>query len=121
MNKTITVKLDDKTVTVKKLPLGKYAELLEAVETLPKSIGGLDGLSNDDIFAQLPKLIARSLPEVIKIVSIATDLPENEVAELGLDELVRLLKAVGEVNNYSEVFSIIKKALANQKLPAKAQ
>lgn len=121
MNKTKTVQLDGKTVTVKKLPLGKYAQLLEAVETLPKSVGGLDGLSNDDIFAQLPKIIAKSLPEIIKIISIASDLPEDEVAGMGLDEVIRMLKAIGEVNNYGEVLDTIKKALANQKLPAKAQ
>ena len=121
MNKTKTVQLDGKTITIKKLPLGKYAELLDAIETLPKSVGGLEGLSNDDVFSRLPKIIAKSLPEFIKIISIASDLPEEEVAALGLDEVIRMLKAIAEVNNFGEVLDTIKKALANQKLPAKAQ
>lgn len=121
MKKQLSVKLDDKEIVVRKLPLGKYAELLNAIETLPKSIGGLDGLSNDDIFSQIPKLIAKSLPEVIKILSIATDMGEDEIAGLGLDEVMRLLKAIAEVNNFSEVFDTIKKALPNRKMvPAKA-
>lgn len=121
MTKNITVELDGKSVIIKKLPLGKYAELLDAIETLPEQIGGLEGITNDEIFARLPKIIAKSLPEVIKIISIATDMPKEDVEQLGLHEVIRILKGIGEANNYAEVLDLIKKALASQKGTPKAK
>lgn len=121
MKKTVKVKLDDgKTLEVSKLPLGKYAELLDAIEELPKSISGLDSLDNDTILAQLPKLIAKSLPDFIKIIHIATGMSEEEVEQLGLDEVIDILKAIAEVNNYSKVLDTVKKAWSqrvNQNTP----
>lgn len=110
--KTIQIKLENKEVTIKKLPLGKYAELLGALDELPKHLGSFDSLSTDALMAQLPKLIAVALPDVIKVVSIATDLTPDEVAELGLDEVVKIVVALIEVNNYKEVIDTIKKLTA---------
>jgi hypothetical protein len=111
--KTIQIKLDSgKEVAVKKLPLGKYAELLGALDELPKHLNGFDTKSTDDLVAQLPKLIAVALPDVIKVVSIATDLTAEQVAELGLDEVVKIIVALIEVNNYAEVIETIKKLTA---------
>lgn len=110
--KSKKVKLDERTVTVKKLPLGRYAELLKAVKELPKHIQGLDSLDNTQIMAKLPELIAGAFPDFIKIITIATDLEEKEVEQLGLDEATRLVLAISEVNNYQEVYKNIKKALA---------
>ena len=115
MTKPITVKLENKTVEVKKLPLGKYAELLTAVKELPKRLGGLDKMTNDQIFEQLPILVATSLPDLIGILSIATELKPEEINEMGLDEAVEVLVAVIEVNNYREVYENIKKVIARPK------
>ena len=117
MKKTIDVKLDNKTVKISKLPLGKYAELLGALEDIPKTLGKFDGLSNDDFMAQLPKLITVALPDVIGIIAIATPLSKDEIEELGLDEVVDLVVAIAEVNNYKKVFSNIKKLTASQTQP----
>ncbi len=115
MKKSITVKLEDKTVEVKKLPLGKYAELLAAVKELPKKLGGLDKMTNDQLFEQLPFLIASSLPDLVGILSIATELSTDEINEMGLDEAVDILVAVIEVNNYRAVYENIKKVMASPK------
>lgn len=110
--KQIEIKLDSKTITVKKLPIGKYAELLGAVKNLPAHIQNLGNLENATIVAKLPELIAGATPDFIDIVTIATELKKEEVEELGLDEFVKVVLAIVEVNNYREVYENIKKALA---------
>ncbi len=108
----IEVKLDEKTVIVKKLPLGKYAELLAAVKELPKHIQGLETLDNPTIVAKLPQIIAGAFPDFVNIITIATDLKKEEVEELGLDEATNIVLGIIEVNKYREVYDNIKKALA---------
>lgn len=109
------VKTDIRTITVEKLPLGKYAELLRAVQELPKHINSLGGLKNDEIIPKIPTIIANSLPDVIGIFTIATDLTAEEVEKLGLDEATDVFLAIIEVNNYQKIYEKIKKALARQK------
>lgn len=110
--KTIKIKLENKEVEVKKLPLGKYAELLNALDELPKHLNDFDTKSSDTLIAELPKLIAVALPDVIKIVSIATNLTPEEIENLGLDEVVKIIIALIEVNNYKEIFDSLKKLTA---------
>lgn len=118
--KSIKVKFADREIEVKKLPLGRYAELMRAIKELPKTLGGVDALSENDIFERLPELIASSLPDAINILVIATDLTELELREEGgLDDAIRVLVAVIEVNNYKEVYESVKKVVARQ--PAKLQ
>jgi len=108
--KTLEVKLENKTITITKLPLGKYAEVLSLLNELPKKIGGLDNLTSDEIFAKLPSLLATSLPEVINILSVATPLTAEEINQMGLDEVVHVVVSVYEVNNYRDIIERIKKA-----------
>lgn len=110
--KTQTVKLDNKTIEIAKLPLGKYAELLKAIKELPKHVKGLENKPNDEIFALLPNLIGEALPDVIEILTIATPLKKDEVEQMGLDEVTRVVIAIVEVNNFKEVFENIKKVTA---------
>lgn len=113
--KTIPVKLENKELIVKQLPLKKYADLLKAMQNLPKTLGGLEGVTNEQIFEKLPTLIASSFPDVMAILTIATDLKSEEVEELSLNEAVKIFVAVIEVNEYKEVFEQIKKVLAQPK------
>lgn len=110
--KTIKVKLDLGEIEIAKLPIGKYAELLKAIKQLPKHVKGLDTLTNEQIIEQLPMLIGESLPDFIDILTIATPLKKEQIEEMGLDEVTRVVLAVVEVNNYKEVYESIKKALA---------
>jgi len=106
--KSTIVTINDKKVEVKKLPLGKYAEVLEALDKLPQKLSGLDKISEDKIISILPKLLSDSFPELIKIISVASDVPEKELTEeYGLDDVTTLLKAIFEVNN----FNLVKKNL----------
>lgn len=110
--KTQTVQLDNKSIAVAKLPIGKYAELLKSLKELPKHVKGLQGKPNDEILEMLPNLIGEALPDFIEILTIATPLKKEEVEQMGLDEVTRVILAVIEVNNFKEVFDNIKKATA---------
>jgi len=110
--KTKKIILENKEIEISKLPLGKYSELLLALEELPKQLSGVDGKSAEDFLAELPKIIGNSLPDVIKILTIATPLKEEEIKELGLDEVIEIILAIFEVNNYQSVFDNIKKLTA---------
>ena len=112
MKKTITVKLEDRTIEIARLPLGRYGELLKALKELPKRIPGLANKSNDAILEELPIIIGEAFPDFINILTIATPLTREEVEALGLDEVTRIILAVVEVNNYKEVYENIKKAFA---------
>lgn len=112
MNKTISVKLNDRTIEIARLPLGKYADLLKALKELPKRIPSLANKSNDTILQELPILIGEAFPDFINILTIASPLKKEEVEALGLDEVTRIILAIVEVNNYAEVYENLKKAFA---------
>ena len=112
MKKSIEVKLDDKKIEVKKLPLRKYAELLGAIQELPKHVGAIGGLTPEQVIEKLPFLVTVAYPDIVSIVQVATDLPKEEIEELGLDELTDIAVAFFEINNYAKVFENIKKISA---------
>lgn len=118
--KTKTVKLENKEIEVTRLPLRRYSELLAALEELPKNITGLDKMSNDELFKALPALISKCFPDFVRIFTIATDLTADEIDELSLLEATHLAIAVYEVNDYREIFELLKKAMArpNQTIQA---
>lgn len=112
MKKTTSVKLDDKTIEISKLPLGKYADLLSKIKELPKHLQSVQGLTNDKILEQLPFLISVALPDVVAILTVATNLKAQEIEEMGLDEVTEVVLAVIEVNNFKGVYANVKKAMA---------
>lgn len=100
---------------IKPLPLGKYAELMKAFEKLPDHFNSLAGLSNDDVIKRIPAMLADSLPEMTKILSIGSGMSEVEINNLTLDEATDIFLRIYEVNNYSHIFSKVKKAFAPKK------
>ncbi len=114
MKKTTIVDIDGQKITIEKLPLGKYAELLKAIKELPKHVDKFKNLDNAQALVMVPELIGESLPDFLRILAITTPLTPDEIDELGLDDAVKLVLAVIEVNNYQEVYRIAKKALAPQ-------
>lgn len=112
--KTQTITLENKTIEIKKLPIGKYGELLKGITELPKHIKNIDQLTTDQIIEQLPFYLSIALPDVAKIVVTATDnqITVDEFNMLGLDEVTNIIVAIYEANNYANVISTIKKVLA---------
>lgn len=101
-----------KEIKIEKLPLKKYVDLLQGLQELPKHLSELDGQSNDEIFAKLPNIIAGAMPDVVRILSMASDLTEEEIYELPLDEVVEILMAIIEENKFAQIYDRIKKATA---------
>ena len=110
--KKISVQIDDKAVEVTEIPIIKYAELLKALEVLPKKATELSGKSSDEIIQMLPLLIGDAVPDFVRIISVATVLKKEEIEVLGLAPIVRLTEAIIEVNDYEYLFNLAKKAWA---------
>lgn len=113
MIKTIIADLDGQKIEVKKLPIGEYAELLKAIKKLPSHFKNIDDLDVSTIIDKLPEIIGDSLPDLLAVISIATKMPVEEVEQLGLDDISKLIIAIYKVNNYAEVYQLIKKGLAH--------
>jgi len=109
------MKINNKEITIKPLALGKYSELMKAFDKLPEKFNSLSGVTNEEALKALPVIIADSLPEAIKIISIGSGLEESEIAELNLEQATDLFLEIYLVNNYSEIFKKVKKAFAPPK------
>ena len=102
--KTSVVQLDSGPVEVKKLPLGKYALLLQELQELPKILEKITSFESDEILQQLPSMLATSWSDIVSIMAIATGVSKKELEEdIGLDEGISLVTAVIEVNNFFAV------------------
>lgn len=112
MKKTIEVKLEEKTITISRLPLGKYAEVLNVLKELPTILVEFTNKSTDQLLKQLPQILAKQWPEALEILVIATPLKRDEIEMLRIDEAVKLALAIYEVNNFKEVYEELKKVLA---------
>lgn len=120
MNKKIIL-LDDKLteVEVQKLPLGKYPEILAGITQLPAILQSFDKLDPDTLFGSIPTIIGKAFPDIVHILSIATNLPKQAIEEeLGLSEAVKIIVALLEVNNYREIYDLIKKTVATPTVKA---
>jgi hypothetical protein len=116
-----------KTLTVKKMPLGRYAAFWVEVAKIPETIGGLvkalmgsgdmqklaadlEETLNDpdapiddpviDFMLKLPGILAAHWGDLISIVSIATGIEEEELNQIDVDEAVNVIMAAIEVNNF---------------------
>ncbi|MGB4972008.1 MAG: hypothetical protein WBO32_05080 [Cyclobacteriaceae bacterium] len=116
MKKQITVKLESientESVIISSLPIGKYAELVRALKNLPASLSGFDKMTNEQLFAQLPNIIAENLPDVLAMLTIATPLKMEELEQLDLNDVVEIVMAIVEVNRYDKIYDKVKKAFA---------
>ena len=115
MRKKLTVQIQEKDVEIQELPIGKYAELLQAVKELPKHLGDLSNLTSDAMIEKLPFLMGVALPDVLGILVIATPFTKEELSDMGLADITALAVGVIQVNNYSDVFDQIKKVVAQGK------
>ena len=104
--KQITLGKD--TYQIKKMALRKYAAFLGVLDELPdevkQSFSKVDTSSNDSFFTSLPGILQKAFPQVVKLLSVATDIPEEKLMdEYGLAEAAIAIKAVFEVNDFLEV------------------
>ncbi len=110
--KQIEVTVNDKILLIKKLPLGKYAELLKAFEQLPQYAEKWSG-TVDETIKNLPYLVQNCADDLFRVINIVTDAPVDEIKnEWGLSDLTVVIEAVYETNEYASVYNRIKKMTA---------
>ena len=112
------LKINDRDVKVSKLPLGRYADLLEALEGLPKEFTdqliGLDKADEGAILGKLPSMIRTALPQFEKVVSVVSGLEVEYIdKELGLTDVVLIIKTMFEVNDYLSLKNVFSSAMKN--------
>ncbi len=136
--KTLTVTgvegTGETTLTISKMPLGRYATFLTELAKIPKTLSGIvklffdqpdatkvvlegavedgvvetkpakqDEISDEqflEIIMSLPDILVNNWEDLIKLLHIASGIPEEEVRKLDLDEAVQVVVVVIEVNNF---------------------
>lgn len=116
---TLIIETSIGPVTVRKLALNDYAELLKMLQELPKKFGAfIEGKSTDDlkdnatIYAALPELLADSLPEFCRLIAFVSDKSADELTLIDLADAVDLIAGILELNDYQRVVASIKKIAA---------
>lgn len=116
----IEVEINGKQLTVKKIPLGKYPKIIASLQGLAAHKDKLADLSSDTIFQVLPDILMTASPEVFDVIAAITEQPKEEIELWGLDDFVRVIEAIFEVNDYRYIYTTLKKAMASVKVPDNA-
>ncbi len=95
---------ENKTVTINKLPLGKYTEVLQEIEKMPEAINRFLDAKKDDQIVVIASVLADAVDDITGMLSIATGLDEKEIKEeVALDEAVEIIEAIFEVNRFFDL------------------
>lgn len=98
------IEIDGEKYTIRKLPLGRYADLIGAIEKLPKLFDQYLELSKESIVKMIPKVMKDSLPEFLDLLIAYSEIPEEVIKEkAGLDDGIEIAEAIFEVNNLQMV------------------
>ena len=129
MNKSVQLSIPkSKTVRgyeIKRLPLGKYLQIVETINDLPQelmhaafpgktemqAIAELKILTTDGIPALFLKLATAMPARAMQLISLATNVPEEKLLEdenIGLDGAAEMLQAVIEVNGLENFIKAVK-------------
>lgn len=120
-SKTITVSTENGPVEVRKMPLADYAELLGALDNLPKNLtnifSGIDdeklkSMSNMELVGMLPSILAQSWSDVVGLVAVPTDKDAAFLMKLDFADAVDIVVAIVELNDFPRIIESVKKMLA---------
>lgn len=112
------IKLDTgNEITIKKLGIGKYKDLFASLKQLPGLVADLDTISTEAILARLPQIVATSVDELVDVLLFFVEdstmpFTKTEALDIGLDEFIKIVEAIFEVNNAQYIGEALKKALA---------
>lgn len=105
---SMIIKIDNKEYKIEKLPLGKYAELLDALDKIPSQLEGLESLSEKSMLQALPKMLKEAFPELVTIISIGSGIPEDDIRNnFGLTDVAKVVKAIFEVNEFGQLKKVV--------------
>ena len=102
------VKIDNKEYKIEKLALGRYAELLGALEKIPEQLNAMGEISEENLIKALPKMLKEALPELLEVISLGSGIPKETIEkEFGLTDLAKVVKAIFEVNEFKELGKVL--------------
>lgn len=121
--------INNQEIAIKPLPIKRYAELLEILDTIPELINEITNTPDEEVISKLPKFIRQNLNEFIKIVSIGLGIALEEVEQYSLLDIVKAVQEIIIVNQFTEVWEEIKKVIplivkpktAINEIPAKTE
>jgi len=103
------IEINNTNYEISKLPLGRYVELIDALDKLPSQIGELGELSEENVIAHLPRILKQAFPEIVRIVSLGSGINEDTIKEeFGLTDFVKVIKAIFDVNEFGELGKVLK-------------
>jgi len=106
--KSIEIKINEKFYTVKTLPIGRYAEILDVLNKLPEIFSTINAVSKEEVLKVLPKVTKDALPELIKVISIGSGVEENVISEeMGLIDIAELFVAIWDVNDFTKLGNVL--------------
>ena len=66
----------------------------------------------------MPSLVEKCYPDLERVLQIATPIEQEQVEKMGIDDLVEVLSAIIEVNNFAGVYEKIKKMIPRKAVEA---
>lgn len=116
---TKVVVIGDEKFEIKKLPLGKYAELMLALKNIPTSVmddlQSIDTKDEDKTIQAIFGLFGKAWGQVLDILAIGSGIDKERIENdptIGLDGGIELFLAIYEVNNLEKVVKQIKNAIS---------
>jgi hypothetical protein len=113
--KTVEVTLGEEKIVVKKLPLGKYAQLMFTLQNMPKGVvKEFQNIKTEDGQATAQAIFGifgQAWGQVLDILAIGSGIDKERIENdetIGLDGGVELFLAIWEVNNLEGVFNSVK-------------
>lgn len=106
MNKKLEKKIivNGKTIVIKKLVLGNYAEMIGCIKEIPKILGNLKDINDEKVMEKFPQMFRLAFYELIDVLSIASGVSKKELTtEYDLEDTTLLLKTILEVNSLDEI------------------
>jgi hypothetical protein len=119
---TLTVSTEFGDVLVHKMVLADFAELLRALDQLPKKLGGLfDGKESDfksmdsaAILKLIPGLLADSFDDIAGLLAVSTDKDAKFLLKLDAADSIEVLDAILELNDFVRIANAVKKIAARR-------
>jgi hypothetical protein len=115
---TKIVQIGEEQIEIKKLPLGKYAELMLALQNVPSSImsdlQGLDTNDEDKMLQTMFGIFGKAWGQILEILAIGSGLDKDRIEndpDIGLDGGIELFLAIYEVNNLDKVIKQVKNVI----------
>lgn len=108
------IQIRDKEITVRKLPIRKFAEVVAELKQIP--VGLMKFADNktatqEDLIIEFTKVLINGVPELASVISKAIDgsMTADEILDLYADEVLELVGAVISINNIAGIIESAKK------------